>query len=426
MDKKSFEILKDFAQSLERAYRNVLGINVVRSIMRDSFVSKDFSIDAAEELVVGQNITVETFTKFFDVFILRFIRDFGYDFNEGILSNLYKDFQKKYKDEGDLLFLLNTLPSGTFERERLFKFSRQELEGRILDRTKQLQETNADLQKIVDERTKDLQNANKRMEAALNRLKSLDRIKSEFIGIAAHQLRTPLSAIKWTLRLVADEEMGALSATQKNFLERAYRVNEQLIELINDLLDVSRIEEGRFGYEFKEVDLMHYLRDLIDLLSQTAKLHGVNIELQKPKKNLDLITMDPERMRLVFNNIIENGIKYNHQGGKVIIALKQEKNMVHITIQDTGIGIPQTQIPQLFHKFFRADNARHLETEGTGLGLYIARIIVLRHGGQIWAESEEGKGSTFHIVLPESAKGIPSEGEFAKKSLELQSEPIRL
>ena len=236
----------------------------------------------------------------------------------------------------------------------------------------------------------------------ITREKLIERMKTEFVSIAAHQLRTPLSAIKWTLRMILDGDIGKVPKEQGEFLEKTYSSNERMIRLINDLLNVTRIEEGRFLYNIKKQDIIKIAQKVVDPLRGIAKRKGLHFEFQKPDREIPEPKVDPEKMSLCFQNLIDNAIHYTNPGGKVEVSIKylKDKKAILISVRDTGIGISKDQQQRVFSRFFRAANAIRAETEGTGLGLFIAKNIVEAHGGKIWFESVESKGTTFHFTLP--------------------------
>jgi len=243
----------------------------------------------------------------------------------------------------------------------------------------------------------------------ISREKTISRLKSEFISIAAHQLRTPLSAIKWTLRMILDKDVGSITDEQAKFLERGYETNERMIKLVSDLLNVSRIEEGRFGYEFIPFSIEKVIDDLIPDYKLQLDKRNLKLTYKKPKEKLPPIKMDPRRMRLALQNLLENAIHYTPPRGEITISIhmNKKKDTLGITVSDTGVGIPAHQMNRLYTKFFRAENVMRMQTEGSGLGLYIVRNIIKRHGGTIDVESEEGKGTTFSISLPLKEGKIP-------------------
>jgi PAS domain S-box-containing protein len=234
----------------------------------------------------------------------------------------------------------------------------------------------------------------------ITREKNIEIMKSEFVSVSAHQLRTPLSAIKWTLRAILDGDMGNLNQGQSDLLQKTYTSNERMINLVNDLLDVSRIEDGRNIYKPSLGDIEQLIKYFIDSYKSEAERKGVKLEFKKESRKVPKILFDSEKMKLVVQNLIENAARYTPPGGKVTVSLKNDKKEVEIAVSDTGVGIPQNQQQRVFSKFFRAQNVIRMETEGTGLGLFITKNIIEAHGGRIWFESEENKGTTFHVALP--------------------------
>ena len=233
----------------------------------------------------------------------------------------------------------------------------------------------------------------------------IQKMKTEFVTVAAHQLRTPLSAVKWSLSML--EEAGDLNKKQKEILEKTYKSNEKLINLINDLLNVSQIEEGRFLGKTKEQSLIPVVREVIE--NHEAELEKENIDLQFKVKlaqneKIPLVEIDQEKMKIALDNLITNAINYSPKGEKVMVSLEQQEEKIKLIIKDKGIGIPKEQQKRVFERFFRAKNALKKITEGSGLGLFITHNIVEAHNGDIWFESKEGQGTTFYITLPISNK----------------------
>lgn len=234
----------------------------------------------------------------------------------------------------------------------------------------------------------------------VTREKHIERLKTEFVSIAAHQLRTPLSAIKWTLRMLLDGDLGKLTKQQLDFLEKTYQSNERMIDLINDLLNITRIEEGRYIYRPIMVQFEEICREVTESFQEEISKKKLSFGFLLPQKKLPLIKADVEKIKLAVQNLLDNSIKYTMPGGNVTISLKKGIKEIEFEIKDTGVGIPADQQERIFTKFFRGANIIRLETTGTGLGLFIAKNIVEAHGGKMWFESKEGKGSTFHFTLP--------------------------
>lgn len=236
----------------------------------------------------------------------------------------------------------------------------------------------------------------------ITREKMVEKLKTEFVSLAAHQLRTPLSAIKWTLRMFLDGDMGAISQEQREFIEKTYKSNERMINLINDLLDVTRIEEGRYLFKPVVTNFENVVQFVINSHQEEIQNKNLEVELKKPLTKLPQITIDVEKIRLAIDNLLENAIRYTHSGGLILISLfhLKEKKEIEFRIRDTGVGVPKDQQERVFTKFFRGANVMRLDTEGSGLGLFITKNIIEAHGGKIWFESEEGKGTTFYFTLP--------------------------
>jgi PAS domain S-box-containing protein len=228
--------------------------------------------------------------------------------------------------------------------------------------------------------------------------KLIEKMKTEFISVAAHQLRTPLSTIKWTIRMILDGDVGEINEEQRELLEQTYISNERMIRLINDLLDVSRIEEGRLLYNQEDAQI----EDVIDSVIEASQemIRNKKIVLEVNKKETPKVKIDKEKIKVVIQNLLENAVKYTEQGGKIKISLNNDEKNVIFKIEDSGVGIPKSQQDRIFTKFFRAENVTRMETDGTGLGLYTTKNIVQAHKGQIWFESEKNKGTTFYFTIP--------------------------
>jgi len=249
------------------------------------------------------------------------------------------------------------------------------------------------LQKEVNRQTRTLREANIRLE-------QLDKAKSEFISLASHQLRTPLSIIKGYISMLLEGTWGTTNEKQKEHLEKVYTSNERLIKLVEDLLTVSRIESGRLEFDFQPLDLDNLVESMIKEFSRMAAAKGLYLKYLKPEKSLPKVKVDSLKIRQVIQNLIENAIHYTKKGG-AIIRLKVEKNKVRFSIEDTGIGISSEEQVTLFEKFSRGRGVARMHTEGTGLGLYLAAKLIEAHQGKIWVESQgKDKGSIFYFKLP--------------------------
>jgi signal transduction histidine kinase len=256
------------------------------------------------------------------------------------------------------------------------------------------------LTKEFDKSAKLLVRRDLELTSANDKLTQLDHMKSEIISIVAHQLRTPLSAIKWTIKMLLDRDVGPINTEQEELLKKGFESNERMILLINDMLAVDRLESGKLKYTFVPVQFETLVEDMIKSLSTLANQKHVTIALAVPQQPLEKIRIDPDKMRDVLQNLIDNAIKYTKENGQVKVAVGVEGGDIHFSVKDNGIGIPADEQDKIFARFFRAKNATHTVTEGSGLGLFIAQSVVKRHGGKIWFDSVENEGTTFHVLLP--------------------------
>lgn len=242
--------------------------------------------------------------------------------------------------------------------------------------------------------------------------KALDDAKSQFISLASHQLRTPLTAIRWYAELLLGHDAGKLSDVQENFISQIYTGATKLGETINTLLSLARIEGGALQLEPEPIDIPEFIRTIVLELDPLAKEKNLRIEVHTPETPLPVIPMDNSLLREVLMNLISNAIRYSHNGGVIGVSCTNGDDAVTVTVKDNGIGIPESQKGRIFERFFRADNAIGMVMEGTGLGLNLAKSLVELWNGSIGFESEEGKGTTFHFTIPhkgiqEKKKGKP-------------------
>ena len=233
----------------------------------------------------------------------------------------------------------------------------------------------------------------------ITREKTVEKLKTEFVSIVAHQLRTPLSAIKWIIKMILDGDAGELTAEQRELLDKGYLSNERIIKLVNDLLNVSRIEEGKFGFNFVKADFQEVVVAAISSVEDLAVKNHQELTIHQPK-NLPKIYLDKERMIMVIQNLLSNAIKYTPEYGKIEITIQVDKQSLYVKIKDQGVGIPKEDQPKIFSKFFRAANVVKLETDGTGLGLFLVKNIIAKHNGKIGLTSEEGRGTEVAFSIP--------------------------
>lgn len=233
---------------------------------------------------------------------------------------------------------------------------------------------------------------------------SIENITSDFVSLASHQLRTPLSAIKWNTEILINQKGGRLSPGQLKYLREIYRSNERAISLVNDLLDVSRIQEGQIHLELRLTKVEEVVEEVISELSPEIKAKRISINFEIINGPLPKVETDREKLKRILSNLLSNAIRYTLPPGRVRITLKRELKFLKIEIADSGIGISEADQPKVFEKFFRSPKALKFSPDGTGLGLFIVKSLTQALGGKIGFESEEGKGTKFYVTLPLKSK----------------------
>ena len=231
------------------------------------------------------------------------------------------------------------------------------------------------------------------------KLAEANRLKTEFVNIVAHQLRTPLSAIRWSVGFLSGGKTGHLNSLQSEQIELIQSNIKRLIKLVEDLLDVSRIEQGRIVLKKERINLENLAKEIIEQYSSYAKASNISLKLEAEKK-LPSVFVDPEKIKIVLQNLIDNAIRYSKKIGKVQIKLSKENGYVKCEVKDNGVGIPENEQKYIFRKFFRSSNILRHQTRGTGLGLFIAKAFIDLHNGKIGFKSKENKGSIFWFKLP--------------------------
>jgi signal transduction histidine kinase len=256
----------------------------------------------------------------------------------------------------------------------------------------EVKDINSHLEQRIDAATKELRSSNAQLQR-------LDEVKDEFISMASHQLRTPLTSIKGYISMLLEGDMGEVTKEQKHVLNEAFISSERMVRLIGDFLNVSRLQTGKFVIEKRPVDLARMVQHEVDALEANASARGIRFIYEAPK-GLPMIEVDENKLQQVVMNFADNAIYYSPDGSKVLVSLKKVKNAIEFTVVDSGIGVPQAEQSHLFKKFYRAPNARKARPDGTGVGLYLAKKVVDAHGGEVLFESTEGKGSTFGFRIP--------------------------
>jgi len=236
----------------------------------------------------------------------------------------------------------------------------------------------------------------------ISHLKELDKMKSEFIAMVAHELRAPLAAVEQQLTVILNKMAGEVTAKQEQLLSRAKERTKGLLTLIKDLLDISKIEAGMMVQYKEPLSLQEVAQKVVDLMRTEAEAKKLELQFSSPSK-LPLIGADRNSMEGIFTNLISNAIKYTPEAGKIWVTLSEEGGFVKATVSDTGIGIKKEDLPRIFDRFYRVKTAETRQIVGTGLGLSIVKSIVDAHLGSISVESEEGGGTTFTVLLPKEA-----------------------
>ena len=251
--------------------------------------------------------------------------------------------------------------------------------------------------KVIRDRTREIQ---------------LIKSKSDFVSIAAHQLKTPLTTVNWTLESLSKSQR--LNEAGEALIQNGLLATSNLLKTINDLLGIAEIEEGKFGYKYEEINLVKFIDGILANAQVVAKKYGLELYFDKGGFSELKLQADPTRLGLAVSNLVDNAMRYNSKNGSVTVGLKpvEDKPYIQVSVRDTGVGITPADMEKLFQKFFRAPNARKIQANGSGLGLYIAKNIVQQHGGNIWVESTLGRGTTFFFTLPTDPNFIPKAERF--------------
>lgn len=249
------------------------------------------------------------------------------------------------------------------------------------------------------------------IERDITKEKEIDQAKTEFVSLASHQLRTPLSTVNWYAEMLLSGDAGAINEEQKKYLDEIYKGNQRMVELVNALLNVSRLELGTFTLEPEPTDIIDISRIAVKEVRPMVENKKITLS-EKYAPDIPKVNVDPKLTRIIFQNLISNAAKYTPENGTVDVTVELRKkgdavggvsvvaDSLYVAVADTGYGIPKAQEDKIFTKLFRADNVKEHDTEGTGLGLYIIKSIVEHSKGKVWFVSQENKGTTFHVLLP--------------------------
>ena len=318
---------------------------------------------------------------------------------KGEAQHYYSLLMSPLGSRGHLVVLRNVTRQKKAEKE--LKQYQEHLEVLVEERTCRLKKTLRHLENEVGERKM----AESLIREQNERLKELDRMKSEFLSTAAHELRTPLTSILGFSEILVERKLDEKKRTR--FLETINKEAGDLADIVNDLLDVSSIEAGT-GFEIKKapIDFKEALLKSINLIKGQTDEHTfkVNIPYDLPR-----VQADKNRIDQVMENLLSNAVKFSSKGGEITVSIERRKDELKIIVADEGIGIPEKDLLQIFDRFYRASNATRAAIRGTGLGLEIVKYIIESHGGRIWAESKPGKGSTFTFTLPLESTQVRTE-----------------
>lgn len=239
------------------------------------------------------------------------------------------------------------------------------------------------------------------------KLRALDEAKDDFVSMASHQLRTPLTSVKGYVSMVLDGDAGKVNDAQRKLLTQAYYSSQRMVYLIADLLNVSRLRTGKFVINNMPVNLAEVVGEEIAQLKDSAKHRDLELIYEKPK-NFPELMLDETKIRQIIMNFSDNAIYYTPAGGKIHVKLIDLPNTIEFRVVDNGIGVPKSEQPHLFTKFYRAGNARQARPDGTGLGLFMAKKVIIAQGGALIFETKEGKGSTFGFIFSKAKQAIPA------------------
>ncbi len=255
-----------------------------------------------------------------------------------------------------------------------------------------VKELNANLQQRIESATDELRRSNEQ-------LRGLDTAKDEFVSMASHQLRTPLTSVKGYISMVLEGDAGKITKMQRQLLREAFTSSERMVRLIDDFLNVSRVQTGKFMIDRRPVDLAKVIRQEVKALETTAESRDLTLKLDAPSRPV-MVNIDEGKIRQVIMNFIDNALYYSKPDTEIRVSLKAFPHEARLEVMDHGIGVPARQQAHLFTKFFRADNARTQRPDGTGVGLYLAKMVIDGHDGKLIFASKEGQGSTFGFRLP--------------------------
>ncbi len=296
-----------------------------------------------------------------------------------ILMGNVSGYTKLTEGDVELLSILASQIGTAIENSKLYTelfMSRQGLERKVKERTVELARLNEELRR-------------------------LNKVKSDFVSAVSHELRTPLTSIKGYASILMTGKLGKVSAAQKERLEKIDKHSNNLAHLINNMLDIARIESGKVQMLIKETSIKEILDSVLDIITPQIKEKNISLEMNL-KTGSDKIKADPSQIERVLLNLLSNAVKFTPEKGRISISCEDKRDSIEFKVEDTGIGISERDAQRVFEEFFRAEDAMDQKIKGTGLGLSLVKKIIEAHNGKIWVDSELGKGTKFTFTIPKS------------------------
>jgi len=318
------------------------------------------------------------------------------------IAESYWIVKKQYSDTSIIFDILRTMPVGILEEEKLAVLNRDELEKKVKERTMELINANKELRNEIKERKRaeeELRRSQTKIEQQNIQLKKADQLKTDFLNITSHELRTPMSAIKGYVQIILKQTLGQINDEQKKALDVVLRNTDRLDALIQDILDISRLESGTMKFVVEHIEIRKMLDEIVETMRPYANQKEIKINMQI-EEHLPELVADKERIKQVIINIVHNAVKFSSTDSIINIRTRKEQDDILFEIQDFGKGIPQGQQEKVFEMFYQVDSGSDRKFGGVGLGLAISQGIIMAHGGKIWVESIVRKGSTFKFTLP--------------------------
>lgn len=425
---------KLFSYSQSESYRGLRNLNWIIIVTYDSeevlrpVETLGFNLSVISAIIVLAVVFLSFFISGSISKPIAKMRDMANEISKG---NLNMKIDIKSEDEiGDLAISFNQMTADLEKSRNGLIEAKNSLELKVVERTKELDEKvikleqsekeieqknivlqlkNEELTTINEElrnTQNELEKTKEKIEKQNKKLKKLDQLKSAFLNITSHELRTPMSSIKGYVQMMLKQVLGEIDKEQKSALEIVLRNTNRLDHLIQDILDVSRLESGTMKFIAEKTDVQNMMSEVAETMKSSAELKDIKINIETDD-SLPMIVIDRDRIKQVVINFMNNAIKFSPDGAIINICAKKDKDDIVFEVQDYGRGIPKNKQEKVFETFYQVDSGMDRKFGGAGLGLAISRGIVISHGGRIWVESTPGKGSNFKFTLPiESVKDI--------------------